>query len=333
MQEYSDVPSTLPEWLVPSSKAHLITAASALSGRSSYPSPPPSASDDDTPGLRDDFDWYMAPAAKSKYEQIYSANKSTHGLITFSSLEGLYASLSDSVPDTDIHSAWNLVNPRSTEAIGKDAALVFLHILSQRHEGYRIPRSVPASLRATFDKGDIDYRVQSTSSPRPSNKYDDSTSTGRKAKFGDTYLSRIGAGSSYQPSGTDFSSTKLDSDWEEVRLKQELNDLEAKIERVETARTSRRGTAGRRKREEESKPALVKRELELMLDYKRKEMRELRDGEGDGGGAGSAGGLKAMEEEIGSVREMVEGLEKHLGKREEALRGLKEEVERERRSR
>lgn len=272
----------------------------------------------------------MPPAAKSKYEQIYSANKTSHGLITFSSLEGLYASLSEIVPDTDIHSAWNLVNPRSKEAIGKDAALVFLHILSQRHEGYRIPRSVPASLRATFDKSDIDYRVHSAS-PKPSSKYDDSTSTGRKAKFGDTYLSRIGAGSSYQPSGTDFSSTKLDNDWEEVRLKQELNELEAKIERVETARESRRGTAGRRKREEESKPALVKRELELMLDYKRKELRELQDGEGrSGGGAGS---LKAVEDEIGSVREMVEGLESHLRKREEVLRGLKEEVEREKRSR
>ena len=270
----------------------------------------------------------MAPASKSKYEQIYSANKSSHGLITFSSLEDLYASLSDSVPDTDIHSAWNLVNPRSREAVGKDAALVFLHILSQRHEGYRIPRSVPASLRATFDKGDIDYRVDSAS-PKPS-RYDDSTSSGRKAKFGDTYLSRIGAGSSYQPSGTDFSSTKIDGEWEEVKLKQELNDLEAKIERVEAAKESRRGKGGRRKREEESKPALVKRELELMLDYKRKELRGLQDGEGQSGGAGS---LKGIEDEIGTIREMVEGLETHLRKREEVLRGLKEEVEREKRDR
>ena len=269
----------------------------------------------------------MPPASKSKYEQIYTANKTSHGLITFSSLEGLYASLSDSVPDTDIHSAWNLVNPRSKEAVGKDAALVFLHILSQRHEGYRIPRSVPASLRATFDKSLIDYRVDS---PKPSSRYDDSTSTGRKAKFGDIYLSRIGAGSSYKPSGTDFSSTKLDNDWEEVRLKQELNDLETKIERVETAKESRRGKSGRRKREEESKPALVKRELELMLDFKRKELRDLQDGEGSGRGAGS---LKGVEDEIGTVREMVEGLESHLRKREEVLRGLKEEVERERRNR
>jgi len=226
------------------------------------------------------------------------------------------------------------VNPASEPAIGKNAALAFLHILNNRHEGYRIPRSVPSSLRATFEQGQIDYNIENSrgvksksGAQRWRSDDDEDTSTGRKAKFGDTYLSRLGVGgkSSFQPSGTDFSTARTTEDWEEVRLKRQLQELEDKIHTIE----SRAKTKSGRSREEESKPALVKRELELLLEYKRKEIRELERGEGR---IKVGESLRGVETEIKSIKEMVEGLESHWKSREGVLEDLRREIEEEKRS-
>ncbi|KAL8993046.1 MAG: hypothetical protein Q9169_006638 [Polycauliona sp. 2 TL-2023] len=323
--EYPDVPSTLPTWLVPSSKAHLITAASALRNppSQSFPSPPMSPSED---GLKDNFDWYMSPSDKSKYDAIYTANKTRSGYLPFDSLEPLYSSLD--VPDTDIRSAWNLVNPNADEAIGKDAALAFLHILNNRHEGFRIPRSVPPSLRATFEQGKIDYKVDRVRSPAQrwgSTSRDDDTSTGRKTKFGDTYLSRLGVNKDSGIKGTDFSSVHQTRDWEEARLKRQLTDLEDKIAKIEN---SAKGRETRRKEGRGTKPALVKRELESLMEYKRKELRELELGEGR---SKEGRGVREVEGELKGLRELVEGLEGHWRGRESVLEGLKREIEEARR--
>ena len=321
--EYSDVPASLPDWLVPESKAHLIHATRALSGRDEAAwQRPEEYEDEGEGGLKDGFDWYMPPSDRSKYEEIYTANRAPRdGLITFAALEALYESLD--VPDTDVRSAWNLVNPKSEEGINKDACLAFLHILKNRHEGYRIPRSVPPSLRATFEQGRIEYdvnRAQQSAADRWGAKRDDGTLSGQKTKFGDTYLSRLGVGER-KPKGTDFSSAPRDGEWEEVRLKKQLKELDEKIGRVEEGAKRRRERGGRR---EDSKPALVKRELEQLLDYKRRELKELELGEG---GVKTGKDLKGVAEEIGMVKEQVDGLEAHLRKREGVLQDLREQIE------
>jgi actin cytoskeleton-regulatory complex protein END3 len=335
----------LPDWLVPESKAYLVQASRALTGRQARFEQV--EDDDDFPGLKDGFDWYMSPSDKAKYEEIYSANRDSRGeisckpliyvcfmlfqpILMFSveSLEPLYSSLD--VPDTDVRSAWNLINPSASSTISKDACLAFLHILNNRHEGYRIPRTVPPSLRASFERNQIDYQVenQRTSSPaqRWATSSGEETSTGRKAKFGDTYLSRLGVGgrSSYRPAGTDFSSTKTTDEWEEVRLKKQLAELEAKIDKIENAQ------AGRAKGKQDAKPALVKRELEQLLDYKRKKLRELEQGEGK---SKAGANLNNIREEIGLVKEQIDGLEEHLRSRESVLEGLRQEIEHEKSNR
>lgn len=313
--EYMDVPATLPDWMVPESKAHLVQANRALTGKAAQ-----FEQVDDDPdelGLKDGFDWYISPADRSKYEQIYQENRDMRGEISFGALQDLYDSLD--VPDTDIRSAWNLINPSAASSVNKDACVAFLHMLNYRHEGYRIPRTVPASLRASFERNQIDYQIDNQRTAAQSRwavKADNETATGRKAKFGDQYLTRLGR-SGFKSAGTDFSTEKTD-DWEEVRLKKQLADLEAKIEKVESSAEIR--SSGKR----ESKPALVKRELEQLLEYKRKQLRDLEEGSSKGGGGNS---LKGIQDDLQTVKEQVEGLETHLRSREQVLEQIRREIE------
>jgi hypothetical protein len=134
-------------------------------------------------------------------------------MLAVHALNDLYSEIN--VPDTDITRAWsvfqaaygelianfwlnrNMVNPSKTPTIGKDQCIVFLHMLNGRHEGYRIPRSVPPSLRSSFEQNQINYNIESVNlPPQRASGPDRNTISGKKAAFGEAYITRLGVGGS-----------------------------------------------------------------------------------------------------------------------------------------
>lgn len=323
---YSEPPETLPSWLIPSSKSHLVEAKTAIdsnsysTGLAGQVAASDNSNYDEDLNLSSDFDWYISPSDRQRYVSIYTANIDPHGLISFDSLTELYQSLPN-IPKTDISSAWNLVNPRSHEKIDKDQCIVFLHILNARQRGFRVPRSVPASLRATFEKSQPEYNLNSKQSEIRRNT-DSSSSTSKKDAFGEGYLARLGISgrsSGYNSSGTDFSGTK-DTDWEEVRLKRQLADLDNLIEKAEQS-------SNRRKQGIEdfgsSKSALIRRELEQLLAYKEKQLLKLRN---NTNGTQDSSDYSSIAETIDMLSQQVQSLQEHHTRKSKELEELRQAV-------
>lgn len=296
-----EVPAELPGWLIPLSKAHLIQANKAVASGSNSGGMAYSSDEDDQ--LSDDFDWYISPTDRSTYEAIYESNCDTYGRVRYDLLNGLYETLKN-VPKAEISSAWNLVNPKSFETIDKDQVLVLLHILNQRENGKRIPRGVPASLRATFSKEVPKYDISSSSNikTQPEPRADD------KKAFGTNYLNKIGR-SQLSEKGTDFSQTE-GTDWEEVRLRRELANLEELLDKAQKEKDN----------VSSSDTPIIKHEFEQLLKYKQEKLdtaKRANTGSKD---------LSDVQSDIDLISSQVRSLQGYLEGREQELAQLKSQL-------
>lgn len=306
------IPQQLPQWLVPASKQHLLDAKLALSGNAPIiPSTASLNNEDEELNLRADFNWYIAPSERHEYEQIYAANCDSRGGISFDDLTELYKMLTE-VPATDVSSAWNLVNPKSEAKIDKEQTIVFLHILNQRHRGVRIPRSVPASLRATFGREKINYDVSGPQAEIKKPLVPEKTQSATAS-----YLSKLGLGASTSSNTNSNSNSNTntgvdlltggDDDWEEVRLKRELNDLNTKLARIEESKKQKKQMGS-------SNSSLIRRELEAMLEYKQNQLaKPVSSGSKD---------LSSTKEEVDLIAEQLDALRDHLRNRQAELQTL-----------
>lgn len=244
------VPETLPPWLVPGDKRKLVEAKEASRGSTGDYG---DSSDDEDYRLSDDFDWYISPTDKNSYEAVYQSAADQYGRITFDSLDGLYKSLKG-VPQTDISSAWNLVNPRQSETIDHDQCLVYLHMLNQRSNGKRMPRSVPASLRATFMKEEPSFD--------PSSHQGDVKTIKATSGMGgfSSYLKQQGLS---KTQGADDDLEDASGDWEEVKLKRRLAELDKKLDEAQAAKDGKGSLH------------VTRYEFEQLLKYKQEEVAEI----------------------------------------------------------
>ncbi|GMF57313.1 unnamed protein product [[Candida] boidinii] len=141
--------------------------------------------------------------------------------------------------------------------------------------------------------------------------------TTTKQSFASDYLSKLGnSNHSAAPSeGTDFSATK-GTDWEEVRLRRELNDLEELLKKAEDASKKRMSPD-----KKDDKIAMEKYEYEQLLQYKNSQLTKISLN-----GSSNGFDLKSIVQDIDLVESQVKNLESFLVSKKDELLKLREEV-------
>ncbi|KAG4304675.1 hypothetical protein PORY_002068 [Pneumocystis oryctolagi] len=300
---YLDVPAQLPDFLIPTSKAHLITASQAINENVQNQFV---LNTEKNKAFRYDFDWYISPSDKQNYDTIYTSTTDPYGHVSFDSFKGLYTILN--ISDAELRDAWKLVNPQLYESIDKDQAIFFLHILNQRNKGFRIPNIVPSNLKAIFEKTPIDYDVKKISIHRD-NKQGASMQFSSKSDLSkEEYPTTCTTDSSSHSSSTNIKKTS----WDKGKQEQQ-NTYYLSMEQKSNV--------------SDEYLSCIIRELEKMLDFKKKELKRLK--EGNTRSSIGISDLESVQSDILIMKQQVDSLGSYLIKKTDELQKLNDDIEQE----
>ncbi|KAG9300787.1 hypothetical protein G9A89_023585 [Geosiphon pyriformis] len=258
-----------------------------------------------TAPLTDDFDWYMPPADKFNYENQYSSHVGPHGYVRFAFFDDLYETLG--IPREECIEAWSLVDVNFEQKLGKDACLVFLHILNERSKGKRIPNVLPKALQTSLVRGKLNYNYNETLDP---------TSTTRRA----TSSNKGSPRSIHRGGGTNR---------EEEQLLRELAELNEKLQRAEEKALSTYTTALT-----SSNSSAVKTEFRQLYEYKQKQLSALKDISGKSKSSlleehikKERAAIHELEDNIQTLKTQMSILDTYLSDSERELRQLQGDID------
>ncbi|GAV48347.1 hypothetical protein ZYGR_0I06440 [Zygosaccharomyces rouxii] len=285
----SSVPDELPDWLVPGSKVSMIKERRQRQQREAADLPsekPP------------DVDWYMAPEDLSVYEKLLdSSERSTDGTVTFPSLSSVIRSKFYNIGSSDMNKVWNLVNQKQKASIDKDPAFYFIHCLRQCNDvGAKIPDHLPRAMADICNKESVSYDLNDY-------KSDTKRQESRSSPNGNT------TGNS-----TTAASSGASSDQEISALQTELAQLDSELSRVQSE-TSRLPA--------ENNPAVVRKQLEGLLKYKRDRMQQANSRSRVGRPVNS----NSVRDDLDSIEEQMTVLESYLDNKKQELQQLKMEIQ------
>ena len=334
------IPDQLPEWLIPGSKVDLLKKKLKEQKKENTSQPEeylerenPSVSKteetktDDTPFGDDNVEeyspvieepkapvvipepkfeeefkppveWYMSPTEKSLYEAVYSTSKlNLDKTITFESIyEALKSKILitnlNNITELDISKVWHLLNPSNLPQINKDPALYLIHVIKQINDkNCELPTSIPRSLAQTFQQNEIDSDLSS------------SNNNIHRTKIYSTPVTK----SKNMTEGTDFSSIE-GKDWEKIRLKQELEQLDKEYEKVSN------------ETEKILKPShlnIVREQFQQLLNYRQNLLIN---------GKTTSADLSSFKDDLEIVEEQVTNLEGYLQQRTQVLREIQSQL-------
>lgn len=334
------IPDQLPEWLIPGSKVDLLKKKLKEQKKENISQPEeygerenPSVSKaeetktDDTPfgddnveeyspvieepkapvvipepkfeeEVKPPVEWYMSPTEKSLYEAVYSTSKlNLDKTITFESIyEALKSKILitnlNNITELDISKVWHLLNPSNLPQINKDPALYLIHVIKQINDkNCELPTSIPRSLAQTFQQNEIDSDLSS------------SNNNIHRTKIYSTPVTK----SKNMTEGTDFSSIE-GKDWEKIRLKQELEQLDKEYEKVSN------------ETEKILKPShlnIVREQFQQLLNYRQNLLIN---------GKTTSADLSSFKDDLEIVEEQVTNLEGYLQQRTQVLREIQSQL-------